>query len=44
MFVGELVTCNDFGDDHDEITIARIGLISRRSICGYYLRRVRVLI
>jgi hypothetical protein len=39
MIIGQdLVSCNAFGDCHDEITDARIDFIGRRSICGPYFQ------
>jgi hypothetical protein len=37
----ELVTCNDFDDDKDEIVGAGVDFIGNRSICGYYLQGLR---
>jgi len=33
----DLVTCDDFGDCHEDIAIIGIDFIDRRLICGHYL-------
>ena len=34
----DLVTCDDFGDCDDEITIIGVDFVGRRPICGRYLQ------
>jgi hypothetical protein len=38
IFCRDHVSCNDFGDCHDEIAVADIDFIGRRPICGVYLQ------
>ena len=32
------ISCDDFGDCHDEIAVARVDFIGRQPICGLYLQ------
>ena len=33
------ISCDDFGDCHDEIAVARVDFIGRQPICGLYLQQ-----
>ena len=38
IFCWDRVSCDDFGDCHDEIVVAGVDFIGRRPICGLYLQ------
>jgi hypothetical protein len=38
IFGRDRVTYDDFGDCHDEIVVAGVNFIVRRSVCGPYLQ------
>jgi hypothetical protein len=44
IFGGDRISCDDFGDRHDEITVAGGDFIGRRPICGLYLQGEGVLL